>query len=189
MRCIACTKLSFTILCLTCKEDLVPRVQKRTLDDSLVVYSFFGYNDISPLLHSKHHSYGISIYKTLALISFLPFLEKAQLQNITLIPIDDHTRYGYSHTATLTHTLKKKGYKAYFNTLRAKNRVNYSGKTLTYRKTHPRNFTCKLKNRQNIVLVDDLVTSGTTLLEAKKIVEKSNNSILFALTLADAKVK
>lgn len=40
-----------------------------------------------------------------------------------------------------------------------------------------------------MVLVDDLVTSGTTLLEAKKIVEKSNNSVLFALTLADAKVK
>lgn len=188
LRCIACGKLSFSTLCLTCKEDLAPRVHKRVLDDKLVVYSFFGYNDIAPLLHTKHHSHGAFVFKALAKLSFLPFIEQLNLQDVCFLPIDDHTRNGYSHTAILARVLKKAG-KVYFNSLRAKNKISYSGKSLTYRKSHPRGFTCKLRNKNNIILVDDLVTSGITLLEAKKNAEKSNNSILFALTLANAKVK
>ncbi|EAL3832073.1 ComF family protein, partial [Campylobacter upsaliensis] len=37
------------------------------------------------------------------------------------------------------------------------------------------------------ILVDDIVTTGSSILEAKKILEKNKISVLFALVLADAK--
>lgn len=189
MRCIACERLSFTLLCTACKNSLNPKVTKRVLDNRLVVYSFFAYHDISPFLHSKHHSYGTSVYKTLASLSIVPFMDSLALKNPIFIPIDDHTRNGYSHTAILAHELKKKGYKTHFAALRAQNTITYSGKSLSYRKANPRKFRTSLKNSENIILVDDLVTSGTTLLEATKTLEKKGNYPLFALTLADAKEK
>jgi competence protein ComFC len=38
------------------------------------------------------------------------------------------------------------------------------------------------------ILCDDLITTGATIKEAKKALEKKNNQILFSLTLADAKL-
>lgn len=38
------------------------------------------------------------------------------------------------------------------------------------------------------ILVDDIVSSGSSLLEAKQFLEKNKISVLFAVVLADAKV-
>lgn len=189
MRCISCGALSFGVLCTACKDGIKPHFSKRELKRDFFVYSFFGYNEISPFLHTKHHPCGVSIYKFLAKKAFIPFFEKLDLQDITLIPIDDKTKGGYSHTALLVKSIKSKNIKPIFGALRAKNGVSYSGKSLSYRKSHPREFTCKLKDINDVILVDDLVTTGTTLLEALHAMKKSNINVLFALTLADAKVK
>lgn len=190
MRCVACGDFSWTALCSTCKQSIKPKLNKREIKEDFFVYSFFGYNDISPLLHTKHQPVGVYIYKFLAKEAFKYFFETLNSkENFTIIPIDDRVKGGYSHTAVLAKAIELKNVKAKFGTLRAKNKVSYSGKSLNYRKSNPRNFTCKLKNEENIILLDDLVTTGTTLLEALHVMKKTNLFPLFALTLADAKVK
>ncbi|PID48293.1 MAG: phosphoribosyltransferase, partial [Proteobacteria bacterium] len=79
--------------------------------------------------------------------------------------------------------------KPHYGSLRARNRVSYSGKSLRYRKANPRDFECKISALENVIFLDDLITTGTTLFEALKVAKKSNIHPLFALTLADAKVK
>lgn len=190
MRCIACEAFSLGVLCSTCKSEIKPTLNKRELEKDFFVYSFFGYDEISPLLHTKHHPCGVYIYNFLALKAFTPFFKKLDFEKpITIVPIDDRVKGGYSHTAVLANAIKVENVKPIFGSLRAKNKISYSGKSLNFRKTHPRDFTCKIKDKESVILIDDLVTTGTTLLEALHVMKKSNINVLFALTLADAKVK
>ncbi len=186
MRCVICESLSFSLICKECKKRIKPSFYKREIDENFFVYSFFPYNDIAPLLHTKHKPCGRYIYNFLSQITFAKFLKNYD-ENICLIPIDDKPKGGYSHTAVLVHAVKSK--KSFYHSLRATNSVSYSGKSLSFRKKNPRNFTCKIKTDRDIVLIDDLITTGTTLLEAKKVLKKANLNPIFALTLADAKVK
>ncbi len=189
MRCISCGIISFRILCKKCQEDIRPHVSKRKICDDFYSYSFFGYHEISAFLHTKHHPCGAYIYKILAQKSFIPFLQNLHVKPLHVIPIDDKPKGGYSHTAVLVKAIKSPSVKVHYDFIRSRSNVSYSGKSLKYRKTHSRNFTCKSSNLKNVILVDDLVTTGTTLQEAYECLKKSNINPLFALTLADAKVK
>ncbi len=189
MRCISCGNLSFRVLCRACQLSIKPSPNRRKLKDDFYVYSFFGYNEISPLLHTKHHSCGAYIYKFLAQKAFIPFLQDLHVRPLHVVPVDDKPKGAYSHTAILARAVKTKNIRPFYNCLRAKSEITYSGKSLKYRKSNPRNFTCKIPVEENIIFIDDLVTTGTTLLEALHVAKKSNLNPLFALTLADAKVK
>ncbi len=190
MFCISCGKLSFKVVCDGCIDALKPSLSKRKLEQDFSVYSFFGYNEISAFLHTKHHPCGAYVYKKLAQYAYEPFLSKLENERFDgefcLVPVDDKPKGGYSHTAVLVKALK---YQKHFNILRSQNSVSYSGKSLAYRKKNPRNFKVTKKSIENVILVDDLITTGSTLQEAKKSLEKCNINVLFALTLADAKVK
>ncbi len=188
MRCISCGSFCFAFLCKDCKSSLRPRLNKRELEGDLFVYSFFGYEDISALLHTKHHHCGMYVYKFLASISIKPFLKDVH-QDVYLLPIDDKPKGGYSHTAVLARSIKQDNVKVLHHSLRARSKLSYSGKSLSYRKKNPRDFVFSGKSDRDVILLDDLVTTGTTLLEAYKILKKSHINVLFALTLADAKVK
>lgn len=188
MKCIVCENFSLHVLCKNCKKEIIPSIHKRELDKDFFVYSFFAYNDIAPLLHTKHQPCGVHVYNFLAKRAFGEFFANFSL-NARLIPIDDRIKGGYSHTAVLAQAIKSKNLKPIFGSLRAQNKISYSGKSLSFRKKNPRNFICKIKTDESMILIDDLVTTGTTLLEAKKVMKKSNLTPLFALTLADAKVK
>lgn len=188
MRCIVCENLSFHVVCKNCKNQIIPTLNKREIEKDFFVYSFFAYNDIAPLLHTKHQPCGVYVYTLLSRIAFGKFFENFNLK-ANLIPIDDRIKGGYSHTAILANSVKSKTIKPLFGSMRAKNKISYSGKSLSFRKQNPRKFTCKIKVNENLILIDDLVTTGTTLLEAKKVMKKANLTPLFALTLADAKVK
>jgi competence protein ComFC len=59
---------------------------------------------------------------------------------------------------------------------------------LEFRQKNKRNFYYSGKNNIKVILVDDLITTGETILQAKKVLEKNNCEILFALTLSDARV-
>ena len=48
-------------------------------------------------------------------------------------------------------------------------------------------FTYKGEKNLEVILIDDIITSGSTILEAKKALEKNGCKVLFALTLSDAK--
>jgi len=191
MRCLSCHKLSLKTFCTLCQERLLqPSITKRMLG-SLEVYSFFKYQHIEDLLLTKHTPQGYKVFKALAEISFKPFSQKFSQEDdskIYVIGIDENVKSGYSHVALLTHEMKTKNVKVLHGKLMAKNEVNYSGKSLQYRLENPREFKYNGEGNIEVILVDDIVTTGTTLKEAKEHLEKSGIEVLFALTLADVEV-
>ncbi|EAC1916599.1 ComF family protein, partial [Campylobacter coli] len=70
----------------------------------------------------------------------------------------------------------------------AQNHLKYSGKSLKFRQDNKRKFKLLKKINNPVILVDDIVSSGSSLLEAKQFLEKNKISVLFAVVLADAKV-
>ncbi len=189
-KCILCKKYSLDVVCKECRyEFLTPSFYKRELERDFYVYSFYKYSEISYLLHTKHTFYGSKVYKILAKSSFFLFAKDFKYrQKVFALPIDDKATYLYSHTAILAKSLKSPFIKPIFNALRAKNNISYSKKTLDFRLKNPRDFVYKYKKDIDVILVDDIVTTGTTLKEAKELLEKENINVLFALTLADARL-
>ena len=189
MRCLSCHKLTIQTFCKLCKEKLLqPTVSKRTID-SLDIYSFFKYQNIEDLLLTKHTSQGFIIYKALANLSFKPFIKKfleEESRVIHVIGVDENVKSGYSHVALLTHEMRDKHSKIAHAKLKATNSVNYSGKSLNFRLTNPRGFVYTGESNIEAILVDDIITTGTTIKEAKNLLEEAGVKVLFALTLADA---
>lgn len=188
MRCFSCSKLSLNIICKTCKEQLfVPTVSTRKVG-TLDVISFFKYSTLESLLHSKHKPEGYRIYKALAKMTMKPFIEEfveSDDRDVYIVGIDEHVKSGYAHVALLTRAMKTKYSIPQHSSLMAQNRVNYSGKTLQYRLEHPRNFIYTGKSDIDVILIDDIVTTGITLQEAQKVLMAHGANVLFALTLAD----
>ena len=188
MRCVLCERLSFSHICLTCKQTfLTPSLYKRTILNNIQVISFYKYEDIKDLLHTKHTDLGFYIYSILAELAFKKFAKEFIFdEKIAVIGIDDRVKNGYSHTALLAKSLKSKTLTPKFAKLRANNNITYSGKTKEYRLNNPRNFTCKEFSQTNIILVDDIITTGLTLSEACNTLTCKGKEVLFCLTLADA---
>jgi competence protein ComFC len=187
MRCLSCHKLSFQTFCKKCQINLLqPSVSKRTCG-TLEVYSFFKYQNIEDLLLTKHTPQGFKLYKALAKLSFKPFIKnfiKEDSRNIYIVGIDENIKSGYAHVALLTHELKMKNVNVQHAKLLARNKINYSGKTLQFRLENPRDFVYKGKKNVEVILVDDIVTTGTTLVEAATVLKQNGVEVLFALTLA-----
>jgi len=159
----------------------------RELRDGFKIYSFYRYKEIEDLLKTKHTHIGSAVFKILAENSFAHFKRELRFnQTVTAVAIDDHARNGYSHTAILSNALKCKNIKVSFGLLRAKNSVNYSGKSLEYRLNNPRDFIYKPNDSKYVILIDDIVTTATTLYEAKQTILKCGIVPLFGLALADA---
>lgn len=191
MRCLSCHKLSIHTFCKLCKDKLLkPSVTKRDIN-FLEVYSFFKYQHIEDLLLTKHTPQGFNVYKALARLSFKPFVKefmKNDERDIYVVGIDENVRSGYSHVALLTSEMRHKNVKIQHAKLMATNRVNYSGKSLQFRLENSREFVYTGLKNIEVILVDDIVTTGITLKEAKLVLEKSGVEVLFALTLADVEV-
>jgi len=188
MRCFSCSKLSFGIICKTCEEQLfVPTVSTRKVG-TLDVISFFKYSTLESLLLSKHKPEGYRIYKALAKMTMKPFIEEfveSDDRDVYIVGIDEHVKSGYAHVALLTRAMKTNCSIPQHSALMAKNRVNYSGKTLQYRLEHPRDFVYTGKSDIDVILIDDIITTGITLQEAQKVLTAHGVNVLFALTLAD----
>ncbi len=187
--CIVCKNFSFSIICKKCQKNLLtPTKITRVLADGFKIYSFYRYNEIQDLLKTKHTHLGAEVYKIMAKNSFKEFAKNFRFNStIYAIAIDDHVKHGYSHTAILTKALKSSSIKPLYNVLRAKNSISYSTKSLEYRLKNPREFQYSFKSGIDVILVDDIITTGTTILEAKTTLQKYHVNTIFALTLADAK--
>jgi len=188
MRCYSCSKLSMNIICNRCKEQLFrTTIGTRTIG-TLDVISFYKYSALESLLLSKHKPEGYRIYKALANMTLKPFIEEF-VENIDsdvyILGIDEYVKSGYAHVALLTHAMKTKQTIPLHSTLMARNRVNYSGKSLQFRLENPRDFRYTGKSNIDVILVDDIITTGITLQEAQKVLLAHNVNVLFALTLAD----
>ncbi|MEA2049357.1 MAG: ComF family protein [Campylobacterota bacterium] len=190
MRCISCENLSINIICKTCQNNfLLPIFHTRELKKDFFVYSFYNYEEIQNFLNTKYQFYGDRVFNILAKLSFNKFAQNFLFdQKIYAIPIDDHTRHEFSQTAILAKHLKSHNITPIYNTLKATNIIKYAGKDLEFRKKNRRDFIYTGEKNLQVILVDDLVTTGLTILEAKDILEKNGCTVLFALTLSDAKV-
>ncbi len=188
MKCFFCETYSILLICNNCqKKFLTPFLYKRELQKDFYNYSFYSLSDIQSLINSKYYFYGDEVFHTLAKLSFKKFAENFLFNEIVYsIGIDEHTRHDFSQTAILSYHLKSKFIKPLFNRCKATNIVKYAGHDLEFRKKNKRDFVVNISDKK-LILVDDLITTGTTILEAKKACEKKNNKVLFSLTLADAK--
>ena len=189
MRCLLCQRLSLPIICVTCQKSLLqPSLSTRTLTDDFKVFSFYRYHDIAPLLKTKHTHIGASVYKILADCAFKEFVTNFHYPDLVYgVGIDDHCKDGYAHTAILTKSLLSKGIKPLYGRLRAGNDISYSGKDLAYRLTHKREFSYHDSDPKQVILVDDIITTGSTILEARNSIKKAGSTPIFALTLADSR--
>ncbi|MBD3796644.1 MAG: ComF family protein [Campylobacterales bacterium] len=187
MRCMMCENFSYTHICKKCQNTfLQPSLYKRKIKDDIELISFYKYDEIKELLHTKHTDLGHHIYNILAKLSFAKFAEAFHTSEpFVSIAIDDHVRNGYSHTAILNRHLRSYNIKPLFNKLRANNKVSYSGKSKYFRQNNPRNFQLNPIKSKNIILVDDIVTTGETLLQAIQCFEK--NSTILCISLVDVR--
>ncbi|HEA8271535.1 TPA: ComF family protein [Campylobacter coli] len=191
MRCINCGAFALLCFCELCELELSEfSLNVRKLDNNFKVYSFYKYHEIQHLLHSKHYFYGYFVYKMLAKLSFAKFKDFFSVnEQINVIPLDDRVEnLLYSHSAILAKYLKTEFIKPIFGALHAQNHLKYSGKSLKFRQDNKRKFKLLKKINNPVILVDDIVSSGSSLLEAKQFLEKNKISVLFAVVLADAKV-
>ncbi len=185
MRCHSCRGFSLSPICSGCRQIyLNPVAKTRVLSCGLEVVSFFGYEDIEPFLLTKHYSRGWFIYRMVAKAAFRDLKECEE--DIAVIAIDDEPKGGYSHTALLAREIAMRGYKPLYGKLKAKKRVSYSGKPLSFRLKNPREFNYCGPRGIEAVLVDDIVTTGLTLQEAQQTLLKFEVEVKRAFVLADA---
>jgi competence protein ComFC len=154
------------------------------------VICFYNYSSIEGLLLSKHTKYGYRVYKELGKKVLYPFMVEFcehELGDIYLIGIDEKPTNGYSHIATLTHTAKMPTIIPYHSKLIDYSGISYAGKSLEYRLNNPREFRYSGKSNIQAILIDDIITTGTTLQYAKDVLIKADVEVLFALCLADAR--
>lgn len=190
MRCASCLEISWNIFCKECQKNLlIPQITKRSVG-TLEVYSFYHYWDLERFLLTKHTPLGFRVFKALAKISMRPFMASF-IQNdprdVWVVGVDENIRDGYSHVAVMTHQMRFLGVNVSHGALKSKNAVKYSGKSLQYRLENRREFVYSGPKGVDVILVDDIITSGLTLQEAYTSVSQADNRVLFALTLADAR--
>ncbi|ANV97714.1 hypothetical protein BBW65_02340 [Helicobacter enhydrae] len=188
MKCIVCAKWSFRLICTQCLDQIKITPSTRLVDE-MSVYSFYAYSDVELLIHYKYQAVGARIYHILAHKAKDYYLQNisAPLSDVYGVGIDDCVDKGYSHNGVILKAFQEVGICPIYGQLIAKNQIRYAGKTLQYRKDHPKNFQSSVSDKQ-VVLFDDIITTGTSLKEAKHLLEKQNNQVLFALTLCNARL-
>jgi len=137
------------------------------------------------LIKFKYQKFGSFIFKELS--SPFSLFSKNYPYRLNVIPIDDKIDKGYSHTAILAKSMRKD--KKLYSVLQAKSNIKYAGKSLEFRLNNPRNFKYKGPKNIDVILVDDILTTGTTINEAKNVLKKYNVNVLFSLVLADLRDK
>ena len=189
MKCLVCHRFSLWHICKECQAlYLQPRLFKQKLPNGIEVFSFYMYEDIKPFLHTKHTSLGYDVFHILAKSSTNVFAKHFFFETeVASLGIDENPKNHYSHTAILNKHLKSKYIKPYYGKLLAKNPVQYSGKSKSFREQNPRDFSFKQFREKNCIVVDDIITTGTTLLEATTLLKNNNKEVLFCLTLASVK--
>lgn len=185
MRCLSCGKWGLKVICKRCEQNIALKPSIR-LVGGLKVYSFFAYSEIEILLHYKYSPVGSRVYEVLSWIAREYFKKNFSLQAYG-VGIDDNVRRGYSHNGVFLHSFSQCGIKPLYGELLASSAVSYAGKSLEYRQSHPKGFCTKLEGCKDLILFDDIITTGTSLMEAKKVLEERGNEVLFALTLCDAR--
>lgn len=191
MRCLMCESLSLEHICPSCQSTfLAPSLYRRKILNSIEVISFYKYGEIKDLLHTKHTDLGYYIYTILAKNSIEKFAAEFTFPHkVVSIGVDDHVKGGYSHTAILNKALRSNYIKPLYGKLRATSNVTYSGKSREFRILNPRCFRVGEFSESEVILVDDIITTNSTLTQAVEAMHRSGKEVLFCVTLADASLK
>lgn len=191
MRCMMCERFSLSHICSSCQSSLlIPALHKRKILGSIPVYSFYPYNEIEPLLLTKHTDLGYYIYTILAKRSLGAFAREWQYEHtVASVGIDDRSESGYAHTAVLNRALKSNNIVPQYGKLRASQHYKYAGKSVEERLMNPRQFIYTPFSEKEVILVDDIVTTGTTLSEAAEVLHTQGKKVILCLTLSDAENK
>ena len=186
-----CENFSLSHICSRCQTNfLTPSLYTRLLPNGTKVYSFYKYDEIKELLFTKHTPLGYHIYTILAKNALASFGKNFTYPYpLYALAVDDHARNDFAHTAVLVKHLKSPSIKPLFGKLRAQNHLSYSGKSKEFRIQNPRNFKLEKFDAKEVVLVDDIITTGTTLLHAIEVLQDAQKEVLFCLTLSDASNK
>ncbi|WP_297193042.1 ComF family protein [uncultured Campylobacter sp.] len=190
MRCYNCHSFTLLGFCEDCIKELSDlSLGVRKLDDDFKVYSFYKHSEIKHLLYSKHKFYGYFVLNALAKLSFAKFVDLFSINfKVNAVALDDRVEnFLYSHSAILTKHLKSKFVKPKFAVLQAQSNIKYSGKNIEFRLKNKRSYKLLKQISSPVILVDDVVTSGSSLLEARNFLKENGIETLFALVLADAK--
>ena len=193
MKCLSCNKLSVKPICKECaKIYLKPEMIEKKIGN-LKVISFFDYYLVSELVKSKYIVSGYRFYRYIAKKFFQPFLKaystsyNGNKDKLHIIGVDENVLRGYSNVSILMHYgAKDTGLKVLHNVLKANKQIHYAGKSLEYRLNNPREFVYSGPKDIDVILIDDVVTTGTTLQEASLVLKKNGVNIHFALTVANA---
>jgi competence protein ComFC len=179
-KCLICKNFSFEVICKKCQNEfLKPNIK---IKDNTI--SFYNYEEIEWLIKFKYNKFGDRIFKVLAENSFKIFSRNIK-ENFFVIPIDDKIDKGFSHSAILVKSMKTKFLTPLFNSLHSTNDVQYAGKSLEFRLNNPRNFKYKGPKDIDVILVDDIKTTGTTLNEAKEVLERFGVNVYLSVVLSD----
>jgi len=187
-----CGRWNWSHICKPCQQSLLsPVLHKRKILGHIPVYSFFPYNEIEPLLLTKHTNIGYYVYSILAKRAFVPFGKEWSYENrVASVGIDDDPGSGgYSHTAVLNRALKSDRITPLYGRLRSQTRYKYAGKSVEERLMNPREFRFQPFSEEEVILVDDIVTTGTTLTEAAETLHANGKKVVLCLTLSDAETR
>ena len=203
MRCMNCGAFSLRLFCASCARTLSQnRLNARTLGDFVVFY-YYGYSEIKHLLHSKHHLHGSAVLSRLAKFSlakfpseFKAYLDEnlpnllSEIPNFKFqaVPLDDDISGGYSHTAVLAHALASHEIQPLYGVIKAQNHVKYTGQSLQFRLKNRRNFKILKEPKFPVILVDDIVTTGLSIMEARQSLQDAGFRVLFGVVLANAQI-
>lgn len=186
---MTCGRFTLKTLCKPCLDGITIQPRVRELGN-LKVYSFYDFEEIQFLLHAKYQIIGSKIYHLLAkkACAFLEQTLNSPLQAYGIGIDDKISPKGYAHNAIFLKHFKSAGITPLYHTLLAKNPVSYAGKDLKFRQNNPRNFyLTKNLAHEEVILFDDLITTGLTLKEAQKCLLEHGAKVLMAFVLSDAK--
>jgi len=192
------------MICLACNRGSIdglthPGCQgKYTIDGAFSAIAYKGI--VRKLIYNfKYKPYLADLKKSLVELFYESIIQQEIFQKIyasspILVPIPLHrkrlNKRGYNHAKLLAEGLSRKLNLRFIDVLRrSKDTKSQFGLKLKDRRDNIKNAFSILPNvpitqLPNILLVDDILTTGSTLLEAARILKKNGASRVWGLTLA-----
>ncbi len=194
-RCLGCgCSKTGEILCKTCEKDLkFSTVYAQGVYENVEIFSAFEYGGtVKKLIQNLKFNHKRSTAKILAKLLYEYFIKIRHDENLIIIPVPSHKqrilKRGYCQTNLICEEFSRlSGLKIETNILKKiKNtEPQYRLNTEQRKKNLAGGFSLNLKNYngENILLIDDIFTTGATLEEVINIFKKENIHNLTGLTI------
>jgi competence protein ComFC len=148
------------------------------------IVSFYDYETVEGIIKYKYHKFGSRVFKLLSYTVLKPFAEYIK-ENLYILPVDDKIKKGYSHTAIMAASMKTSYLTPLYSVLHSKSDIKYAGKSLEFRLKNPRNFKYTGLRDINVILVDDIATTGLTLKQAEETLQKYGVNVVMRVVFSN----